>query len=97
MTNKSADLDEYKICSTDESVPELVSREGLKAIGIRYSNAHLLVLESEKRFPKRLYLSPAKVAWMRNEIVAWKLDTFCQITPGTRLIYISVPMPSRSR
>jgi predicted DNA-binding transcriptional regulator AlpA len=29
---------------------------------------HLLRLEAEGKFPKRLYLSPARVAWVENEI-----------------------------
>jgi len=50
------------------TAPRLVSRRDLKSRGIDYSNVHLLRLEAEGKFPKRLYLSPARVAWVENEI-----------------------------
>jgi len=46
----------------------LLSRKDLKSRGIDYSNVHLLRLEAEGKFPKRLYLSPARVAWVASEI-----------------------------
>ena len=36
----------------------LLSRAKLVDIGIRYSNVHLLKLESEGKFPRRITLSP---------------------------------------
>lgn len=50
---------------------DLVSRKDLKAMGVNYSNPHLIALEREGRFPKRVMLSPARVAWLRCEIHAW--------------------------
>jgi prophage regulatory protein len=47
----------------------LVSRRDLKSRGIDYSNVHLLRLEADGKFPKRLYLSPARVAWVESEIL----------------------------
>jgi prophage regulatory protein len=47
---------------------KLVSRDHLKILGIDYSNVHLLRLEEDGKFPKRLYLSPARVAWLESEI-----------------------------
>ena len=49
----------------------LVSRKDLRTMGITYSNPHLLVLEREGRFPRRVMLSSARVAWVRCEIRAW--------------------------
>lgn len=61
----------------------LLSRADLQALGIRYSNPHLLQLEREGKFPKRLTLSPAKVAWLRSEVVAWiELKTSERDHPG---------------
>jgi len=51
--------------------PELLARNDLRALGIRASNPTLLIWEEEGRFPKRLTLSPAKVAWLRHEVIAW--------------------------
>jgi prophage regulatory protein len=43
----------------------------LKARGIHYSNVHLLKLESDGKFPKRVYLSPSRVVWIEAEIEAY--------------------------
>jgi len=51
--------------------PELLGRSDLRALGIRVSNPTLLIWEREGRFPKRLMLTPAKVAWLRHEVIAW--------------------------
>ena len=45
-----------------------LSRNDLKAKGIHYSNVHLLRLENDGKFPRRIYLSPARVAWIESEI-----------------------------
>jgi predicted DNA-binding transcriptional regulator AlpA len=55
----------------NHSYRELMSRSDLRALGIRASNPTLLIWEEESRFPKRLALSPAKVAWLRHEVIAW--------------------------
>jgi len=49
----------------------LLSRADLKSLGITYSNAHLLRLESTRRFPSRVRLSPGRVAWLKSEILAF--------------------------
>jgi prophage regulatory protein len=46
----------------------LLSRDDLKSKGISYCNVHLLRLEKDGKFPKRLYLSPARAAWLESEI-----------------------------
>jgi predicted DNA-binding transcriptional regulator AlpA len=48
--------------------PKLLSRERLKNLGINYSNVHMLRLEAEGKMPKRIYLSPGRVAWIESEI-----------------------------
>ena len=50
---------------------QLMTRRDLAEAGISYSNAHLLKLESEGRFPRRVTLSPAKVCWIRSEVESW--------------------------
>jgi prophage regulatory protein len=50
---------------------KLLSRNKLEDLGIDYSNVHLLRMEEEGKFPKRLYLSPAKVAWVESEIMEY--------------------------
>jgi prophage regulatory protein len=50
---------------------KLFSRDDLKNLGIKYSNVHLLRLEMDGKFPKRLYLSPARVAWVESEVMEY--------------------------
>jgi prophage regulatory protein len=54
-----------------EHQPKLLGRHDLRELGITYSNPSLLRLEAQGRFPRRLYLSPAKVAWSKAEIFDW--------------------------
>lgn len=49
----------------------LLTRGDLSEIGISYSNSHLLKLEKDKLFPKRIYLSPQKVCWDLIEVNEW--------------------------
>ena len=49
---------------------ELLTRADLRSLGIRASNPTLLVWEADGTFPKRLTISPAKVAWLRHEVIA---------------------------
>jgi predicted DNA-binding transcriptional regulator AlpA len=50
---------------------ELLVRSDLRALGIEASNPTLLLWEADGKFPKRLTLSAAKVAWLRHEVIAW--------------------------
>ncbi len=49
----------------------LLIRDDLAEMGISYSNSHLLKLEKEDLFPKRIYLSKQKVCWDSKEILDW--------------------------
>lgn len=49
----------------------LLTRNDLAEMGISYSNTHLLKLERDLLFPKRIYLSAQKVCWDVLEIEAW--------------------------
>jgi len=46
--------------------PELKNKKGIK-----YSKSQLWNLENENKFPKRIYLSKVRVAWVASEIEAW--------------------------
>lgn len=54
-----------------ENQKTLLSRTDLAEIGISYSNSHLLKLEKDRLFPKRIYLSAQKICWDRTEISEW--------------------------
>lgn len=54
--------------------PVLLSREDLLELGIRYSREHIRRLEAEGKFPRRVRLSPGRIAWMFNEVMAWLND-----------------------
>lgn len=54
--------------------PVLIGHEELRELGITYSKEHLRRLEADGLFPPRIRLSPARVVWMFNEVVAWIID-----------------------
>lgn len=39
--------------------------------GIPYSWAHLARLEAKGEFPRRVRLSPKRVAWVQSEVETW--------------------------
>jgi predicted DNA-binding transcriptional regulator AlpA len=47
----------------------LLSRADLKKLGVTYSNAHLLRLETSGRFPARIRLSAGRVVWLYCEVL----------------------------
>lgn len=47
----------------------LLSYEQLKEMGIPWSREHIYRLETKRAFPRRLYLSPQRVAWFEDEIL----------------------------
>lgn len=49
----------------------ILTRADLRALGIPFSNSHLLRLEFLGRFPRRLRLAGSTVAWDREEVVQW--------------------------
>jgi prophage regulatory protein len=49
----------------------LLSFKQLLEIGIRFSREHVWRLEAAGKFPRRIYLSPQKIAWFEDEILAW--------------------------
>ena len=55
----------------DSKYRQLLTAADLKAIGIGFSREHLWRLEAANKFPRRIYLSPHKVAWFEDEILAW--------------------------
>jgi prophage regulatory protein len=48
---------------------KLLARDDLKRLGVKYSNVHMLRLEEMGKMPKRIYLSPGRVAWIESEIL----------------------------
>lgn len=53
----------------------LLSWKQLKEqFGISFSREHLWRLEAAGKFPRRLYLSPQKIAWFEDEVLAWLHD-----------------------
>jgi prophage regulatory protein len=56
------------------SFNELLRRTDLKNLGIQLSNTQLLRLEAANRFPRRIYLTPARVVWYAHEVRAWIED-----------------------
>jgi len=56
---------------TIEFIPTLLNYKQLREMGITYSREHLHRLEAAGTFPRRVRLSPQKIAWFEHEILAW--------------------------
>jgi prophage regulatory protein len=50
--------------------PLVIDPEGLKQLGVAFSNQHLLRLEASGRWPKRLSLGARSVCWLLAEVKA---------------------------
>jgi prophage regulatory protein len=50
---------------------KLVNFKQLRAMGISWSREHVWRLEAKNKFPRRIYLSPQKVAWFEDEVLQW--------------------------
>jgi len=48
----------------------VVDLAGLRAMGVNFSNQHLLSLEKTGRWPRRLSLGGRFVVWLRSEVLA---------------------------
>jgi len=49
----------------------LLNFKQLKEMGISFSREHLWRLEARRAFPRRVYLSPQKIAWFEDEVEGW--------------------------
>jgi prophage regulatory protein len=49
----------------------ILNYKQLIELGIRFSREHLWRLEAAGLFPRRIRLSPQKVAWFEREILDW--------------------------
>ena len=58
--------------------PFVISRDGLRRLGIDFTNQHLLRLEAAGRFPRRASLGHRRVVWVYSEILAWISDRLKQ-------------------
>jgi predicted DNA-binding transcriptional regulator AlpA len=54
---------------SEQQAMKFLSREDLQRLGIKYSNIHMLRLEAMGKMPKRVYLSPGRVAYIESEIL----------------------------
>ena len=53
------------------AVERFIDRKELKRRGITWANNHMIRLELEGRFPRRVTLGPQTVVWRASEIDAW--------------------------
>jgi prophage regulatory protein len=57
--------------SNEYAAQRLLSFKQLRAIGINFSREHFWRLEAANKFPRRVYLSPQRIAWFEDEIFEW--------------------------
>ena len=50
---------------------KLLDHAALRERGIPYGKVQLWRLEKAGRFPKRVPLSPSRIAWIESEVDAW--------------------------
>lgn len=49
----------------------LINFKQLLDLGVKFSREHLHRLEAANKFPRRIFLSPQKIAWFEDEILDW--------------------------
>lgn len=49
----------------------VLDRRALRAKGVQFSNVHLLRLEAQDKFPRRIQLSENRVGWLEDEVDEW--------------------------
>lgn len=59
------------LATTKLDSQKLLNFRQLRDLGIHYSREHLWRLERTNRFPRRVRLSPQKIAWLETEIQDW--------------------------
>lgn len=59
------------VAGADAHLRRLLSFKQLRAMGISWSREHVWRLEAANKFPRRIYLSPQRVAWFEDEVLQW--------------------------
>jgi prophage regulatory protein len=73
-SNRLTEVFRTTLQSSEEIVEQqaLIDYRGLKEEkGIKYSKSQLWNLEKANKFPKRIYLSQVRVAWIEAEVDKW--------------------------
>lgn len=52
-------------------MPELLTYPEVVEAGVRYTRQHLARLEAAGKFPRRVQIGEARVAWVEAEVRAW--------------------------
>ena len=52
-------------------MPRLLTYPELREMGVVYTRQHLSTLEAACKFPKRVALGEARVAWVEQEVIDW--------------------------
>lgn len=63
-----------EILNNNPDVPILLTRSGLRRLGITVSNSTLLRWEKLERFPRRIRMGGSSVAWLKSEVDKWLAD-----------------------
>jgi predicted DNA-binding transcriptional regulator AlpA len=65
-------LSEILASRLEPSPMRVVTQRSLRVeYGVDYSNNHLLRLEAQRQFPRRLKIGGGRTAWFAHEIEAW--------------------------
>ena len=65
-------ISKKRVSSADlERVMKLLDHARLRDRGVPYGKVQLWRLEKAGKFPKRVALSPSRIAWIESEVDAW--------------------------
>ena len=54
----------------DDALPRVISKKELLKL-VPYTPQHILRLEKEGKFPKRIRIGARRVGWWLHEVLAW--------------------------
>ena len=62
-------------------LPRVITRKELRQL-VPYTPQHILRLEKQGKFPKRIKIGERRVAWWLHEVMAWLAERSGKSTPG---------------
>ncbi len=65
-------------------LPRIVTRKELRLI-VPYTPQHILRLEKQGKFPKRIHIGPRRVGWYLTSVEAWLADRECGSPRSTQV------------
>jgi prophage regulatory protein len=65
-------------------MPRILDKKALRAKGVPFSNAHLLRLEAQGKFPRRFWISEGRIGWLEELVDTWIEERAASAEPHTK-------------